>query len=618
MKTTKSHALSGMLLLFVAATAWGQSPCPSDSLPLNVNVTTDAWGYELYWELIEASAECGDGSALLWGGNSEVGCGDGVEGLASETYGNNLFYASPTICVSEEDSLVLVHRDSYGDGGTQFTVVLGGEEAFGYAGTGSGNDWAFQPVVAQSDLPCLAESIFADSVSWVGSTVDATVTPSEPAPPGLGCGTFGGWCESGLSNTIWLSWEVPAQGGVFEITTCNEQTTFDTQLALWQVADCGDFDSYQLVNANDDAGCGFGAYRSTLLTPCLTGGEMLMLQVDGYYGEVGTVEVSITSTSPEAWSFGAGVQDLTCNLQTAFNPNGAIGVNTNVGSNAVSWSWNGPFGFTSESANIGPLLPGVYELEASFCGQTIFETYEVEEPEPLDLEVSLSPNCELGSTSGSVNIVGGTGEAQATWSSGSFGTTGLDVSGLPGGLFEVAVVDENGCEASETVWVETVGVPEVDLGSDQFGCAGDAFTLLAPIGAGLSYAWTTGQTGALALVQTDAPGTLVVGVEVTDEWGCSATDSVILTLQDCTSSVQDEASEDDVMAFPNPFTDRIQVQLPPGLEAEDMVLMDVSGREVACDWSSTNGVFKAQVDAPAGVYVLSFGPGLDPVRLIKQ
>ena len=393
MKNAKCLAgwLSCAFVLGCMDIAQGQSPCPSDSLPLNVSVTTDAWGYELYWELIDASAACGDGTALLWGGNPEVGCGDGVAGLPSEVYDNNTLYTSATICVSEEDSLVLIHRDSYGDGGSDFAIALGGNEAFGFDGTGGGNEWAFQPVLAVSDLPCLAESIFADTMTWVGSTEDASVSPNEPAPPALGCGTYGGWCEAGLENTVWLSWEVPQGGGVFEISTCNEQTTFDTQLALWRVTDCADFESYELVNANDDAECGLGAYRSTLLTPCLDGGETMMLQIDGYYGAVGTVEVSVTTAAADAWTVSAGVQDLSCSLLTSFDPNGSISVNSNVGNEAVAWMWEGPFGFTSDAASIGPLLPGDYTLEASFCGQTFSASYEVEEPAPLELWFRSAP-----------------------------------------------------------------------------------------------------------------------------------------------------------------------------------------------------------------------------------
>ena len=620
MKILKSLAgwLTCAFVVGCVDVAQAQSPCPSDSLPLNVSVTTDAWGYELYWELIDASAACGDGTALLWGGNPEVGCGDGVAGLPSEVYASNTLYTSATICVSEEDSLVLVHRDSYGDGGSDFAIALGGNEAFGFDGSGSGNDWGFQPLIAGSDLPCLAESIYADTMTWVGSTEDATVSPNEPAPPALGCGTFGGWCESGLENTVWLSWEVPQGGGVFEISTCNEQTTFDTQLALWRVTDCADFESYELVNANDDAGCAVGSFRSTLLTPCLEGGETMMLQIDGYYGAVGTVEVSVTTAAAESWTVSAGVQDLSCSLLTSFDPNGAISVNSNVGNDAVSWMWEGPFGFTSEASSIGPLLPGDYVLEASFCGQTFSATYEVEEPAPLELVVSLSPNCDLGSTSGVVDIEGGQGVATATWTSGAFGTEGVEVSGLPSGLFEVDVVDENGCEASEVVWVESVGVPDVDLGPDQFGCAGDAFTLLAPVGAGLTYEWTTGASGALAVVQTDAPGTLVVGVEVTDGVGCSGTDAVILTLEDCTSSLGEVASDAAVNAYPNPFVNDIQVELPESHAGAVPQLRDVSGRQVQCVWANQGTTFRTHVEVPAGVYFLTVAPGLEVIRLVKQ
>ena len=169
------------LAALIVTRATAQSPCPEDSLALNVTVTTDAWGYEMYWELLALGSECGDGDALLWGGNPEVGCGEGVTGLPGEAYGNNVVVSSPTLCVSEEDSLVLVHRDSYGDGGSQFSIALTGMEVYAFGGSGSGDDWTFQTALLAGDMPCLAESIVADGPSWVGSTVEATVSPSEPS-----------------------------------------------------------------------------------------------------------------------------------------------------------------------------------------------------------------------------------------------------------------------------------------------------------------------------------------------------------------------------------------------------------------------------------------------------
>ena len=705
MKNVKNRSgwLTCVLVLGCVGVLHAQSPCPSDSLPLSITVTTDAWGYELYWELIEASAACGDGTALLWGGDPEVGCGDGVAGLPGEVYGNNTTYTSATICVSEEDNLVLIHRDSYGDGGSEFAISLGAYEAFGFSGSGGGNDWSFQPMLVESDLPCLAEQIFTDTMTWVGSTEGATVSPNEPAPPALGCGTYGGWCEAGVSNTLWLMWNVPPGGGVYEITTCNEQTTFDTQLALWRVPDCADFSSFELLNANDDIGCAFGAYRSGFLTPCLEGGETLYLQIDGYYSEVGTVEVSIVTASAEewtvsasvdnescsleqgfshgsitvnsnagpdavewvwegpdgfnsavadltqllpgdyellanfcgqsfsalyqveeaepiddSWTVSANVQDVSCSLQQVFNPDGAINIQTNADVNAVDWQWTGPFGYTSQEYDLSPLLPGTYELSAAICGLSFSTSYEVEEPAPLELVVSLNPDCALGYTSGVVELEGGQGAVTATWTSGTFGTTGLEVSELPGGLFQVDVVDENGCEAQEVVWVESVISPEVDLGPDQFGCAGDAFSFLAPLSGELTYEWSTGASGALAVVQTDTPGTLVVGVEVTDGAGCTGSDAVILTLDDCTSALEDLEKDSRLNAYPNPFVDDIQVELPESHAGGSPQLRDLSGREVPCVWAVQGTTYRTHVDVPAGVYFLSVAPGLETIRLVKQ
>ena len=76
-----------------------------------------------------------------------------------------------------------------------------------------------------------------------------------------------------------------------------------------------------------------------------------MLQIDGYYGAVGTVEVSVMTAAADAWTVSAGVQDLSCSLLTSFDPNGSISVNSNVGDEAVAWMWEGPFGFTSDASS---------------------------------------------------------------------------------------------------------------------------------------------------------------------------------------------------------------------------------------------------------------------------
>ena len=617
---TLVHFMFTVLLMAAWSGAHCQTICGTDSTLVTVAVSTDGWGGELYWELHLSGGSCGDGSAALWGGNPDAACGGGADGVSSElgNYENNITIVSEGVCASNLDSLTLIHRDNFGDGGSQFVVAFDDYPALGFQGTGEGNVWSFLPVLMAGDSPCLADTIQVGS-SYVGSLEGLTVSPQEPAPPALGCGAFGGWCEGGLSNTLWLRWEVPQEGGVYEISTCNEMTTFDTQLALWGTDDCSEFSAFELLNANDDAGCGLGAYRSTLLTPCLVGGETLYLQVDGYYGATGEVEVSIVESAPESWQVDVAIQDLSCNLATTFDPDGGLTANTNVGPQSVDWSWEGPFGFGADDWQLGPLLPGTYHLTASFCGQTFQSQYNVNEPPPFEFDVYLAPDCPGGTMVAELDIDGETDGIEVSWTMGEIGLEGLEVSGLPEGLCEVQVTNANGCESSQLFWVNAVGVPEVDLGPDLFGCAGDAFTLVAPLQGGLSYAWSTGQQGALAVIETDSSGTVVVGVEVSDGQGCTATDAVILTLDDCESSIEDLGGEMQFLrVHPNPFVDELMVQLPTGRNESSLQVHDVSGRTVDCQWVREGEFVRTTLNVPAGVYLVRCGSNPEVVRVLKN
>ena len=243
-----------------------QTICGTDSTLVTVAVSTDGWGGELYWELHLSGGSCGDGSAALWGGNPDAACGDGEDGLASElgNYENNITIVSEGVCASNLDSLTLIHRDNFGDGGSQFVVAFNDYPTLGFQGTGEGNVWSFLPVLMAGDSPCLADTIEVGS-SYVGSLEGLTVSPRACTAHWVVAHLAAG--VKGAEQYALASMGSAAEGGVYEISTCNEMTTFDTQLALWGTDDCSEFSAFELLNANDDAGCGLGAYRSTLLTP---------------------------------------------------------------------------------------------------------------------------------------------------------------------------------------------------------------------------------------------------------------------------------------------------------------------------------------------------------------
>ena len=104
-----------MIGLICSTQSQAQSGCGADSTLLGVVITTDAWGYEMYWELSGIDGECGDGTALTWGGAAGAACGDGVDGLQSEAgeYESNSVFELEAFCVASTDSLVLIHRDDY-------------------------------------------------------------------------------------------------------------------------------------------------------------------------------------------------------------------------------------------------------------------------------------------------------------------------------------------------------------------------------------------------------------------------------------------------------------------------------------------------------------------------
>ena len=603
--------------------------CDGDSVSVSLDITTDAWGYEMYWELIPEGGSCGDGSAVLWGGNPDVGCGDDTPGLGGEVYGNNLAVSSSTVCVAEGSELVLVHRDSYGDGGSGFGVVLNGAPVLGFQGTGTGNDWPISLDILdelQGQLPCMPLPVAANGVNWVGSNEGASVLPGEVTPPAIACNVYGSWCPSdpNATNTLWLSWDVPDEGGAYRISTCEDSTSFDTQIALWSAGDCADWETYTLINASDDHGCE-AAYRSTMLTPCFDGGESLLIQIDGWGGQTGTVELSIQSTDlSESFVVGASVSGLSCNLAEGFNPNGAITLNPNVGPLGASWTWSGAFGSTYQGTNLSGLMPGTYVVDADVCGISYSETFEVEEPEALSLTVSLEPDCEAGAMGASVSV----GELEefdsVTWQVGLNEFEGTAVSNLPSGLCEVSVVSQEGCEVSEYVWVDAVGVPEFNLGPDVLACAGDLITLLGPLGDGLNYNWSTGASAPLLQFEAES-GTTVLGLEVTDATGCSDSDVMVLTVDDCTSGLSnlsggalEATSWEGVLAVPNPFMGRTSLVGVSDVDVASWQLWDAQGRHVDAKWVLLGTEVALTSALPAGMYTLISPTRRGALRLVAQ
>lgn len=129
-------------ILFILPLCFGFSTksfaqCAAGEVEVSIDVHTDMYGYEIYWELVPGGNPCGVGT-IASGGNFTVGCG-GAEAQEQDTsgYGDHLTYNEGPWCLQLDSSYTLIYIDDWGDGGPEFTVNIGGYPVYsGLSGTG--------------------------------------------------------------------------------------------------------------------------------------------------------------------------------------------------------------------------------------------------------------------------------------------------------------------------------------------------------------------------------------------------------------------------------------------------------------------------------------------------
>ena len=627
--------LASVLVLFLLGTALYGQNCPEGQTPFSLHLYTDAWGYELYWEMTPAGDACGT-NTLYWGGNAvNVGCdGEGIDGAPDGNYASNAAFILDTLCGTPGEALTLHHVDSYGDGGTYFEVYVDGVLNHGLQGTGFGNEWTFDPFEMAGpayDSPCGAAEIEVDGPLVLVSNDSCTAAYGEPGAPNFpgvySCQINGGWCEAGVTGSAWLTFT--ATEGNCWITACTDSTDFDTQIALWKADDCADFSTYTLVAANDDlpGGCGPGAYyASGMWSGCLEEGETYLIQVDGWQdarGQAGIL-VETVSDGPQVTSSTGG---LACALGKEEDPNGTIVLNITGTGGDYSAAWVGPDGFSASGQQISGLGSGTYSAAiVTSCGNTLTHSVTLTEPDPIVLDIELvHPGCpELPNGEAYLGANGGTPPYDIVWS-GIFGEIGNGeiVEGLAEGEYAVVLEDDNGCSAelSFNLAAEDDAFA-FSLGPDTTLCEDQQLVLSAP--AGLEYLWSNGSVDQFIIVDAGAlgPGTYPFTVEASNEFGCSHADAIFVTVFDCTLSVQEEASNAWTVR-PNPAQNAQawEVLFGEPLSAQPWSLHDATGRVVRKGrWPGPEvGGLRIGTDGLSdGQYTLHLPEAGAAVRLLKH
>lgn len=148
------------ILIVLFCYAFSNAQCSTGEVEVNLIFTTDAYGYELYWNLVPGGNQCGVGT-IGEGGNSAVGCdGGGVQAQTPGGYGNGETITEGPFCLTEGGTYTIYMVDDYGDGGMSVDIEVGGYIINSFTIAGSGGSYNFtasEP--SQYDLEMLSLSL---------------------------------------------------------------------------------------------------------------------------------------------------------------------------------------------------------------------------------------------------------------------------------------------------------------------------------------------------------------------------------------------------------------------------------------------------------------------------
>lgn len=208
-----------------------------------------------------------------------------------------------------------------------------------------------------------------------------------------------------------------------------------------------------------------------------------------------TGEASVTFAPADALEADPIITNITCN---GFE-DGEVDLNPQNGNGAVLCLWDDGF---DECFRDG-LSPGNYNVTLSDATNCLaLADFDIEEPEFLDVAMSAS-NATIAGNDGTATAegLGGTSPYSFQWSNGvTENGESSTITGLSPGVYDVLVVDSNGCQIEGTVSVGGVGCNlNVSAQVSNISCAGasDGNISLTNVGGGsLTYLWSNGATTA--------------------------------------------------------------------------------------------------------------------------
>lgn len=221
------------------------------------------------------------------------------------------------------------------------------------------------------------------------------------------------------------------------------------------------------------------------------------------------------------------------------------------GTGTYTYEWSSiPAGFTSEEQSpMATATENTTFIVAINDGELVMT-------DSVDIAVFSKPEVDLGTDQilcdeSEFELDAGNPGATYNWSTGETTQT-ITASGEGMNIFWVEVINENNCNASDTITIDFATSPVVELGSDTTICHNTSITLDAG-NPGASYMWSTGETTKTIVI--DAAdfdyGDYDFSVQVTNESGCENSGDITVEIRDCTS-IDENQQLINMQVFPNP------------------------------------------------------------------
>lgn len=250
-----------------------------------------------------------------------------------------------------------------------------------------------------------------------------------------------------------------------------------------------------------------------------------------------TFENNFTITAPEDI-----VVDFTVDSISCVNPTGSATAVTTGGSGNFRYLWNDTNNQTSITAS--DLEENTFEVvitdEDTGCNTTA--SVSIGTIPPITLTTSSTPSFCSQNASGTatVTITGGSGNYRILWDDSLVQET-VVAENLAAGDYMVLVIDDSGCEESQSVTVaDEANTMDINFNIQNITCSGTsngmAEVMVTGNGGNFTYAWSTGsQSRSLE----DLPSGEYM-VTVSDDNGCSSVSTVMIEEPEFLSGVIEE------------------------------------------------------------------------------